>query len=199
MVVGVIALQGDFREHLLCLNEAGYETVAVRRERDLRGLSGIVLPGGESTSQLQLLTSTDLLEPLRRWMKDGRPTLGTCAGMILMASEISGGRADQYGLGALAIGVARNGFGRQVRSFESELAISGMKGPPMKAVFIRAPVIETVLPPVEVLGVVEYPLIDGSTRSVPVVVRQGSLVACAFHPELVGDVRLHALAFGDVA
>jgi len=195
--VGVLALQGDFAEHLRCLEGEGYDALPVKGPRDLEEVDGLVLPGGESTTQLALLDSCGLCGPIKQWLRKDRPTFGTCAGMILMAEEIFGGRSDQYGLAGMALGVLRNGFGRQVRSFEVDLDVAGVKGPPMRGVFIRAPAIQWVGKDVEVLSRVEYPLTDGSSRDVPVVVRTGHLLACAFHPELQGDGRLHRCAFGD--
>ncbi len=197
MKVGVLALQGDFAEHIRCLEGEGYGTKSIKSVADMDEIEGLVLPGGESTTQLALLNSSGLCDVVRVWLREGRPTFGTCAGMILMAEEIFGGRSDQYGLAGMAIGVLRNGFGRQVRSFEVDCDVSCVEGPPMHAVFIRAPAIQWTGPKVEVLAHVEYPLTDGSSKDVPVVVRTANLVACAFHPELQGDGRLYHCAFGD--
>jgi 5'-phosphate synthase pdxT subunit len=180
--VGVLALQGDVREHVAALTAAGANAVPVRRTRDLEGLDGIVLPGGESTTMGTLLGIFDLLEPLRSRIRAGLPAFGTCAGMILLASEVVDGRPGQELLGGIDITVRRNAFGSQVDSFESDLDVSGVGV--VHAVFIRAPWVERSGPDVEVLATVgEH----------PVAVRQGHLLATSFHPELVGEHRLHEL------
>ena len=179
--VGVLALQGDVREHVSALRAAGAEPVEVRRVVDLEGLDGIVLPGGESTTMGKLLRIFDLLEPLRALVAGGLPTYGTCAGMILLATEVVDGRHDQELLGGLDITVRRNAFGSQVHSFEGPLDVAGVGT--VHGVFIRAPWVERAGPAVEVLARVgEH----------PVAVRQGHLLATSFHPELTGDERLHA-------
>lgn len=183
--IGVLAVQGAFAAHRDVLRRLGAEVVEVRSPEQLAGVEAIVLPGGESTTISMLLEFNDLLEPLRRAVvEQGLPTLGTCAGMIVLASEILDGRADQQCLGAVDIAVRRNAFGRQVDSFECDLLVAGMEGQPFPAVFIRAPVVATVGPAVAVLAAV-----DGE----PVLCRQGNVLVAAFHPELSGDDRLHRL------
>jgi 5'-phosphate synthase pdxT subunit len=177
----VLALQGAFREHVRALEACGARTRPVRLPKDLDGLDGLVIPGGESTTITMLMERMGLVEHVVRAVRAGLPTLGTCAGMIVLADRITDGRADQVALHALDIGVRRNGYGRQVDSFEADLDVRGLEGGPFRGVFIRAPVIEEV-GSVEVLA--EH---DGS----PVAVRQGRVLALAFHPELGGDLRLH--------
>jgi 5'-phosphate synthase pdxT subunit len=184
--VGVLALQGDVREHARSLAELGVEPVEVRIPADLDAVGALILPGGESTTMSLLLGSSGLLGPLEQRLADGMPAFGTCAGMILLAHEVTDGRPDQRALSAIDIGVRRNAFGRQVDSFETDLAVSGLDGP-FHAVFIRAPVVEWVGPEVEVLS--EVTGRDGISR--PVLCRQGPVLVAAFHPELSGDVRLH--------
>ena len=180
--IGVLALQGDVREHLAALRAAGAEPVEVRGVVDLAGLDGIVLPGGESTTMGRLLTVFELLEPLRRALTAGLPAYGTCAGMVLLADEVRDGRPGQPTLGGLDVVVRRNAFGRQVDSFEAQLELDGVGE--VHGVFIRAPWVEQVGAGVEVLARVgEH----------PVAVRQGHLLATSFHPELTGDGRVHAL------
>jgi 5'-phosphate synthase pdxT subunit len=180
--VGVLALQGDVREHLAALESAGASAVPVKRPADLEGLDGIVLPGGESTTMGKLLGLFDLLEPLRARLAAGLPAYGTCAGMILLASEVVDGRHDQKLLGGLDITVRRNAFGSQVHSFEQDIEVAGVGE--VHGVFIRAPWVERAGPAVEVLATVgEH----------PVAVRQGHLLATSFHPELTGDARMHGL------
>jgi 5'-phosphate synthase pdxT subunit len=180
--VGVLALQGDFREHAAALAGVGAEPKLVRRSGDLEGLDALVIPGGESTTIGSLAERYGLLEPLRRAVRDGLPTLGTCAGLIFLAGGTTGGQAQPQ-LGVLDAVVARNAFGRQVESFEADLAVTGL-AEPVHAVFIRAPRVERTGPGVEVLASV-----DGH----PVMVRQGNVLAAAFHPELTGDLRVHKM------
>lgn len=182
MRVGILALQGDFREHAAALTGVGAEPVLVRRPEDLADLSALVVPGGESTTLGLLAERHGLLEPLRRVLQGGLPALGTCAGMIFLAT---GTTADdrQPQLGVLDVVVDRNAFGRQVASFEMDLAVEGM-AEPVRAVFIRAPRVRQAGPGVKVLASV-----DGH----PVMVRQGNLLATAFHPELTDDLRIHRL------
>ena len=186
-VVGVLALQGDVREHAHALRACGAEFVPVRRERELSEVDGLVLPGGESTTISRLLDTFDLLVPLQKRLADGMPAYGSCAGMILLAREVLDGRADQHQLGGLDVTVRRNAFGRQVDSFEEDLEFAGVDGGPVRAVFIRAPWVEEVGADVRVLGRVE----DGPAAGRIVAVRQGNLLATAFHPELTGDLRVH--------
>jgi 5'-phosphate synthase pdxT subunit len=182
--VGVLALQGDVREHRRVLESAGADVVAVRRPTELDDLDGIVLPGGESTTMGKLLVTFELLEPLRKALAAGLPAYGSCAGMILLADRLLDATADQVWLGGLDVTVRRNAFGRQVDSFEGDLEFAGVSPEPMHAVFIRAPWVETAGPQVEVLA-------RAADRIVAV--RQGPLLATAFHPELTGDPRVHQL------
>ncbi|MCW2679994.1 MAG: glutamine amidotransferase [Frankiales bacterium] len=187
--VGVLALQGDVREHDRALRAAGAEPVHVRRLADLERLDGLVLPGGESTTISRLLEVFELLEPLRERVRDGLPVYGSCAGMILLADEVLDGRPDQQGLGGLDVVVRRNAFGRQVDSFETDLAFEGVGD--VHAVFIRAPWVESTGEGAQVLARVPE---DGSAAAGRVVaVRQGHVLATSFHPELTGDDRVHGL------
>ncbi len=187
--VGVLALQGDVREHERALRTAGAEPVQVRRLEDLDGLDGLVLPGGESTTISRLLEVFELLEPLRARVREGLPVYGSCAGMILLADEVLDGRPDQQGLGGLDVVVRRNAFGRQVDSFETDLAFEGVGD--VHAVFIRAPWVESTGAAAQVLARVPE---DGSAAAGRVVaVRQGNVLATSFHPELTGDDRVHGL------
>jgi len=174
-------MQGAFAEHVKALERAGARTRLVRSREDLVGLDGIVLPGGESTTMTMLMERVGLLEPLREAIGDGLATLATCAGMIVLARDITDGMADQKGLGLLDIDVRRNGYGRQVDSFESPLHIDGMNGSTFPGVFIRAPLVERTG---AVKVVAEH---DGR----PVAVRQDRILALCFHPELTNDLRLH--------
>jgi len=188
-LIGVLALQGDVREHLAALQDHGARAVAVRRPEELAAVDGLVLPGGESTTIVKLAARFGLLEPLRAAVRSGLPVYGSCAGMILLADRILDAPADQQTVGGLDVTVRRNAFGRQVDSFESELALQGIEGGPMHAVFIRAPWVEEAGAGVEILGRVVGGTADGRI----VAVRQGNLVATSFHPELTGDHRVHAL------
>jgi 5'-phosphate synthase pdxT subunit len=188
-VIGVLALQGDVREHLAALRAAGAEARAVRRPEELAGVDGLVIPGGESTTMAKLADRFGLLEPLRAAVRAGLPAYGSCAGMIMLADSVLDAPADQETIGGLDVTVRRNAFGRQVDSFESAVRLTGVPGPPVHAVFIRAPWVEQVGPDVEVLGRVEGGPADGKI----VAIRQGRLVATSFHPELTGDPRVHAL------
>jgi 5'-phosphate synthase pdxT subunit len=196
VTVGVLALQGDVREHLGALAELDVAARTVRRPADLEGVDGVVLPGGESTTLSLLLQSSGLFDPLARAISAGLPTLGTCAGLVLLARDVQGGRPDQRGFSALDCVVLRNGYGRQVESFEATVELSGPLGAgTMPGVFIRAPLIESVGPDVEVLGWVRRP----SDRRHPVICRQGNVIGAAFHPELTSDRRLHRLFARTVA
>jgi pyridoxal 5'-phosphate synthase pdxT subunit len=188
-VIGVLALQGDVREHLAALREQGAEAVPVRRPEELAAVDGLVIPGGESTTMVKLAARFGLLEPLRAAIGGGLPAYGSCAGMILLADRLLDAPPDQETIGGLDVTVRRNAFGRQVDSFESDLAVEGLGEGPLHAVFIRAPWVEEAGPGVEVLGRVVGGYADGRI----VAVRQGNLVATSFHPELTGDRRVHAL------
>jgi 5'-phosphate synthase pdxT subunit len=180
----VLALQGDVREHRQAFERCGVPTVEVRFAADLDRVEGLAMPGGESTTMSRLLGSFNLEEPLRRRLGEGLACFATCAGMILLSRRILDGRADQLALGALDLDVRRNGYGRQVDSFETALHIAPLGDAPFNAVFIRAPMVERTGPSVEVLATVD---------SKPVVVAQGPHLALAFHPEMTGDDRLHQL------
>ena len=188
-VIGVLALQGDVREHVAAVSACGLRAVPVRRPAELDGVDGLIIPGGESTTMSHLLSTFDLLDPLRKRIAAGMPAYGSCAGMILLASEILDGRPDQQQLGGLDVVVRRNAFGRQVDSFETDLRLDGLQGGPVRAVFIRAPWVEEAGEAVQVLGRVVGGPADGKI----VAVRQRNLVATSFHPELTGDRRVHAL------
>jgi 5'-phosphate synthase pdxT subunit len=195
-LIGVLALQGDVREHLAALRESGARATPVRRPTELSEVDGLVLPGGESTTMSRLLDIFDLLEPLRERIAAGMPTYGSCAGMILLATKVLDGREDQHQLGGLDMIVRRNAFGRQVDSFEEDLDFAGIPGDPVHAVFIRAPWVESASPQVEVLARVgDAPQVPGGEAAAGriVAVRQGPVLATAFHPELTGDMRVHGL------
>ena len=190
--VGVLALQGNVAEHLDALRACGADPRPVRRPAELDQVSGLVLPGGESTTLSKLLVAFDLLDPLRERLASGMPAFGSCAGMILLAREAVDARPDQHQLGALDIVVRRNAFGRQVQSFETDLSVTGIGGGPVRAVFIRAPWVESVGRGVDVLARVPSS-IGGAASGKVVAVRQGPVMATAFHPEQTGDARLHDL------
>jgi pyridoxal 5'-phosphate synthase pdxT subunit len=185
-VIGVFALQGDVREHLEMLRNAGVNAQPVRRSQELAEVDAMVLPGGESTTMYKLAQTFDLFGPLQDRVAAGMPTLGTCAGMILLADSIEGGIDGQQTLGGLDIVVRRNAFGRQVHSFETDLTFAELDEP-LHAVFIRAPWVEKVGDGVEVLARVEM----GEAAGRIVAVRQGALMATSFHPEVTSDDRVH--------
>jgi pyridoxal 5'-phosphate synthase pdxT subunit len=196
-VIGVLALQGDVREHVAAVAACELRAVAVRRPVELDGVDALVIPGGESTTMSRLLVAFDLLDPVRKRLAGGMPAYGSCAGMILLASRILDGRPDQQQLGGLDVVVRRNAFGRQVDSFETDLQVAGVAGGPVRAVFIRAPWVESVGPGVEVLATVPPQTLTGAHAGAaagrPVAVRQGAVLATSFHPEITGDLRVHAL------
>ena len=181
---GVLALQGDVREHLAALRRCGAEAVPVRLAAELDSVDVLVIPGGESTTMSRLLRVHGLEGPLRARLAGGMPTLTTCAGLILLSSEISDGRDDQAGLGVIDVAVRRNGYGSQVDSFESDLLVTGLGDIPFPGVFIRAPVIDGVGDGVEVLAALDER---------PVAVRQGNHLGLTFHPEMTGDDRVHRM------
>ncbi len=186
--IGVLALQGDVREHLRMLEVAGALAMPVRLPEELDIVDGLIIPGGESTTMIKLARIFDLFEPLQLAIKGGLPTFGTCAGMIMLADRIEDGTDDQETLGGLDVVVRRNAFGRQVDSFEAEVSLDLGDGPSsFPAVFIRAPWVEQVGPSVEVIARVS----SGPDEGRIVAVRQGSLLATAFHPEMTGDDRVH--------
>jgi 5'-phosphate synthase pdxT subunit len=186
--VGVLALQGAFAAHARALAELGADTYEVRTPADLAAVDALVLPGGESTTMSRLLTTSGLFDPLGERLADGLPVFGTCAGMILLATTVLDGRPDQRSFGAIDLEVRRNGYGRQVDSFETDLDLIGLREAgdrdgPFHAVFIRAPLVESAGPDVEVLA--EH---DGH----PVLARQRRVLVASFHPELTPDLRIHA-------
>ncbi|MCC3778376.1 pyridoxal 5'-phosphate synthase glutaminase subunit PdxT [Streptomyces sp. UNOB3_S3] len=187
--IGVLALQGDVREHLVALAAADALARPVRRPEELAEVGGLVIPGGESTTMSKLAVIFGLLEPLRERVRAGMPVYGTCAGMIMLADKILDGREDQETLGGIDMIVRRNAFGRQNESFEASVEVAGVEGGPVEGVFIRAPWVESVGAAAEVLATH-----DGHT----VAVRQGNVLATSFHPELTGDHRVHELFVGMV-
>jgi 5'-phosphate synthase pdxT subunit len=184
--VGVLALQGDFIEHEAMLRRLGADTREVRSAAELRGLDGLIIPGGESTTFCRLMTDFALYEPLRAFVRTGTPVWGTCAGMIILAREASG--LDFPTLEAMDIEVDRNAYGRQVDSFEADLEVPALGGAPFHAVFIRAPVVASTGARVEVLARVRR---EAGEPERPVALRQGPVLATSFHPELTSDTRLH--------
>jgi 5'-phosphate synthase pdxT subunit len=192
-VVGVLALQGDVREHLRALAEADVVARPIRRPAELEEIDGLLIPGGESTTMSKLAIEFGLLDPITKLIADGLPAYGSCAGMIMLASEVLDGRPDQRGFGGIEMTVRRNAFGRQVDSFEESVELDGVDGGAFHAVFIRAPWVERTGPCVEVLGRLAGPVAAGRI----VAVRERNVLATAFHPELTGDLRVHRY-FADV-
>jgi 5'-phosphate synthase pdxT subunit len=184
--VGVLALQGDVAEHLVALRAVGAHPVPVRRPGELDEVAGLVIPGGESTTIWKLAVIFDLIEPLRKRLGSGLPAFGSCAGMILLADRVEDAIAGQETFGGIDMTVRRNAFGRQVDSFESDIALAGVPGPDFRAVFIRAPWVEQTGEGVEIIGT------EARTGRI-VAVRQGPALATAFHPELTPDLRIHKL------
>jgi pyridoxal 5'-phosphate synthase pdxT subunit len=185
--IGVLALQGDVREHLAALRSVGAEAMPVRRQSELDAVDGLVIPGGESTTIVKLAHSFELFEPLHKRIAEGMPTFGSCAGMILLADRIRDGVPGQDSFGGIDMTVRRNAFGRQVESFEEPVPVEGIAGGPVTAVFIRAPWVEEVGPDARVLARVE----TGPAAGRIVGIRQQHLLATSFHPELTGDARVH--------
>jgi pyridoxal 5'-phosphate synthase pdxT subunit len=186
-VVGVLALQGDVPEHLRALEATGARPTAVRRPEELDRVDGLVIPGGESTTLWRLSVAFDVLEPLRKLIGEGLPAFGSCAGMIMLADRLADGVEGQQTYGGIDMAVRRNAFGRQVHSFERDISLAGgVTEGPFRAVFIRAPWVEQTGPDVAILGT------DLGTGRI-VAVRQGQLLATAFHPELTPDRRIHQL------
>lgn len=182
-VVGVLALQGAFAKHSGVLESLGAESPEIRLERELEFVDALVIPGGESTTMSKMMDLNNLREPIAKRLADGMPVLGTCAGMILLARDVLDGRPDQASFDAINIAVRRNGYGRQIDSFEADLLLPE-DAIPFRAVFIRAPKVETCGPEVEVLAVVE---------NTPVLCRQGTVMVASFHPELTPDGRIHQM------
>jgi pyridoxal 5'-phosphate synthase pdxT subunit len=194
-VIGVLALQGDVREHRAMLERAGARTLAVRRPSELAELDGIVMPGGESTTMYKLARTFGIFEPLRQALREGLPAFGTCAGMIMLADHIESGIAGQETIGGLDVVVRRNAFGRQVDSFEADLDVDFKEHTaqrPFRALFIRAPWVEKVGSGVEVVATVAAGSREDAVGRI-VAVRQGNLLATSFHPEITGDPRFHGL------
>jgi 5'-phosphate synthase pdxT subunit len=187
--IGVLALQGDVREHLAMLRASGARAVPVRRPTELDDVVGLVIPGGESTTMWKLAVAFDMFEPLRKRIAGGMPAYGSCAGMIMLADRVLDRAEGQLTIGGIDMTVRRNAFGRQVDSFEHDIALAGVEGPELHAVFIRAPWVEDVGAGVEVLARVT----SGSDTGRIVAVRQGNLLATSFHPELTVDTRVHGL------
>ncbi len=209
VTVGVLALQGDVREHLRALTECGARARTVRRPEELEEVDALVIPGGESTTISKLAVEFGLFEPVRKRIEQGMPAYGSCAGMIMLAGEVLDGRPDQQSFGGIEMTVRRNAFGRQVDSFEAPVELAGVPGPAYHAVFIRAPWVERVGDEVEVVGRINRPG-DARGPAAPdrasqtgriVAVRQRNLLATAFHPELTPDLRIHryfvAMAAGE--
>lgn len=189
MRVGVLALQGDFREHLFSLEECGVSASLIRRPSELAQVDALVIPGGESTAIANLARSFEMFEPLKTRIANGMPVYGSCAGMILLSERVLDAAIGQETFGGLDITVRRNAFGRQVDSFETDLEFAGITNPPVRAVFIRAPWVESVGESVEILATFDH----------AVAVRQGALLATSFHPELTGDNRIHRFFIESVA
>ncbi|MCW2495376.1 pyridoxal 5'-phosphate synthase glutaminase subunit PdxT [Jatrophihabitans sp.] len=188
MRIGVLALQGDVREHVRALEASGATAAPLRRAAELGGVDGLVLPGGESTTIMKLARIFEVLEPLRAAVAGGLPVYGSCAGMILLADRVDDeGSPLEETIGGIDMTVRRNAFGRQVDSFEEDVAVEGIDGQPVRAVFIRAPWVQEVGPGAQALGRVS----TGAAAGRIVAVRQGSLLATSFHPELTGDLRIH--------
>ena len=184
LTIGVLAVQGDVREHVRVLGELGAHAYGIRRPTELAHLDGLVIPGGESTTMDKLVRAFDLYDPLRKLIADGLPVYGSCAGMIMLADRIAEPRPGQQTLGGMDVTVRRNAFGRQVDSFEEDLDFAGLDDGPVRAVFIRAPWVEEAGDSVEVLA---------RAAGRIVAVRQGPLLATSFHPEVTGDMRVHEL------
>lgn len=184
LTIGVLAVQGDVREHVRVLTELGAHAYGIRRPMELANLDGLVIPGGESTTMDKLVRAFDLYDPLRALIAEGLPVYGSCAGMIMLADRIAEPRPGQQTLGGLDVTVRRNAFGRQVDSFEEDLDFAGLDDGPLRAVFIRAPWVEEAGDGVEVLA---------RAAGRIVAVRQGPLLATSFHPEVTGDTRVHEL------
>lgn len=185
MPIGVLALQGDFREHIATLRQLGVDAIEVRRESELEEISGLIIPGGESTVMHKLAVAYDLFDPIRNRIAAGLPTFGTCAGLIMLSNEIIDGIPGQEGFGGLDVSVRRNAFGHQLDSFETDLEFDGIDDGLVHAAFIRAPIVERVGAGVDVLS----RLPDGRV----VAVRSGHLMGISFHPEVTGETRIHKL------
>jgi len=187
--IGVLALQGDVREHFAHLEQCGVEVATVKSVEDLAKVDGLVIPGGESTTMSILAVKNQLLEPLREY-RSTHPVYGSCAGLIMLADDIADGRSDQQTIGGLHITAQRNAFGRQIDSFEMDLDVPALGETPFHAIFIRAPLVTNIAPDVEVLALI--PALASATGQEQIVaVRQGNLLATSFHPEITSDLRFH--------
>jgi 5'-phosphate synthase pdxT subunit len=187
MKIGVLALQGDVQEHIQSLSDCGVIALAVKTDSQIRSIDALVIPGGESTTIAKLARSFDLMDLIRDRIKEGMPTYGSCAGMILLAEKVEDAITGQETFGGIDMTVRRNAFGRQIDSFETDLKFKGITEPAIRAVFIRAPWVESIGKQVEVLAQIT----DEAGKTHPVAVRQGRLLATSFHPELTGDSRIH--------
>jgi 5'-phosphate synthase pdxT subunit len=185
--IGVLALQGDVREHIQSLSDCGVDALAVKTKQEIESISALVIPGGESTTISKLARSFDLFDVIKDRVRNGMPTYGSCAGMILLANKVEDAIDGQESFGGINMVVRRNAFGRQVDSFETDLKFKGITEPKVRAVFIRAPWVESVGSEVEVLAEIT----DSFGVNHPVAVRQANLLATSFHPELTGDNRVH--------
>lgn len=191
MPIGVLALQGDFREHIITLTSLGVDSLEVRTVSDLEKSTGLIIPGGESTAIQKLAMNFGLLEPIRSAIRDGLPAFGTCAGLIMLADEILDGIPGQVGFGGLDISVRRNAFGNQLESFETQLAFEGISGSKIDAAFIRAPIVERVGEGVQILSKLD----DGRV----VAVRNETMLGISFHPEISGEKRVHEYFVGMIS
>lgn len=191
MPIGVLALQGDFREHIITLTSLGVDSLEVRTVSDLEKSTGLIIPGGESTAIQKLAMNFGLLEPIRSAIRDGLPAFGTCAGLIMLADEILDGIPGQVGFGGLDISVRRNAFGNQLESFETQLAFEGISGSKIDAAFIRAPIVERVGENVQILSKLD----DGRV----VAVRNETMLGISFHPEISGEKRVHEYFVGMIS
>ena len=187
MKIGVLALQGDVAEHIQSLSDCGVDALAVKTKSEISAISALVIPGGESTTIAKLARSFDLFDLIKDRIKSGMPTYGSCAGMILLSNTVEDAIVGQESFGGIDMVVRRNAFGRQVDSFETDLKFKGITDPAVRAVFIRAPWVESVAAGVEILAEIS----DKDGVKHPVAVRQGHLLATSFHPELTGDNRVH--------
>jgi 5'-phosphate synthase pdxT subunit len=187
MKIGVLALQGDVQEHIQSLSDCGVIALAVKTDSQIRSIDALVIPGGESTTIAKLARSFDLMDLIRDRIKEGMPTYGSCAGMILLAEKVEDAITGQETFGGIDMTVRRNAVGRQIDSFETDLKFKGITEPAIRAVFIRAPWVESIGKQVEVLAQIT----DETGKTHPVAVRQGRLLATSFHPELTGDSRIH--------
>ena len=194
MKVGVLALQGDFREHIAATQSCGVEAIGVKTRSEIEAIDALIIPGGESTTISKLAKAFDLFDLIAKRISDGLPTYGSCAGMILVSREIVDPASGQDTFGGIDMVVRRNAFGKQVDSFESDLTFRGIPGAPVRAVFIRAPWVENYGDSVEVLSEV---MVEGKTH--PVAVKQGNVLATSFHPEISGDNRVHEFFINEIA